>query len=324
MTEIRSHVKHSYSRDTAHTTLGTASGNTSNVSLSSLWNDSSAGDSRTFQPICRYFTAGRCKHGDKCKFIHEANQSALSPSTVSSTSSPESHRLNLPAPVPNDIFIVNVPDGCRVYSIHVEYVATGIQHNARSIAQVALVDEWSCPVINVLIAQEKPVVSYLTHFTGLTQANVENYGIPLADAMAILRAHIPPNAVLIGHNIQSDIRHLQLAEGVDYHSLIDISLLFRIWDSNRGNYVRFSQDHCAAVWLGMSPRSVRDAVTDAAISMALFHSYRSNQSDINRIRHMQSLTWSAPRIPGFSSLFPVVDGCCMGNRNKCFCSAPFL
>ena len=62
-----------------------------------------------------------------------------------------------------------------------------------------------------------------------------------ADALASLRAHIPPNAILVGQNILKDVQWLQLAEGVDYFQLIDISALFRVWNASRGEYTTFSQ-----------------------------------------------------------------------------------
>ena len=130
-------------------------------------------------------------------------------------------------------------------------------------------DEWGRPVFNVFIRQDKPVASYLTPLTGLSKETLENYGLPLgermmmmtvmmmvmvtcqaAEAMALLRAHVPPNAVLVGQNIQNDVQWLQLAEGVDYESLIDLAALFRVFDPARGQFITFSQDHTAAIWLG--------------------------------------------------------------------------
>jgi hypothetical protein len=141
--------------------------------------------------------------------------------------------------------------------------------------------------------------------------------------MALLRETLPPNAILVGQNIQSDVHWLQLAEGVDYHSFIDLATLFRVWDLNKSAYITFSQDHTASVWLGLPQRAHHDAMTDAAISIALFNAYRQVQWDLMRMRQMQAMTLAAPRIPGFSSLYPVLDGCCMGNRKKCVCGAPF-
>lgn len=127
--------------------------------------------------------------------------------------------------------------------------------------------------------------------------------------MANLRAHLSPNAILVGQSIQKDVQWLQLAEGVDYHSLIDLSGLFRVWNPARREYTSFSQDHCAKVWIGVGDRAQHNAVTDAAISMSLFNAYRTVQWDRERLYHLQMATLNAPRVPGFSALYPVVDGC---------------
>jgi len=178
-------------------------------------------------------------------------------------------------------------------------------------------------MFNVLIRQTGAVASYITPLTGLTKEMIDKHGLPLADALALLRAHLPPNAILVGQNILKDVQWLQLAETVDYFQLIDISALFRVWNPSRNEYTAFSQDHCAKVWLGIENRVSHDAVQDAQISMALFNAYRSVQWDTPRLLHMQSLLLNTPRIPGFSSTHPSVDGCCMGNQKRCTCGAPF-
>lgn len=127
--------------------------------------------------------------------------------------------------------------------------------------------------------------------------------------MAYLRSHLSPNAILVGQSIQKDVQWLQLAEGVDYHSLIDLSGLFRVWNPARGEYTNFSQDHCAKVWIGVGDRTQHNAITDAAISMSLFNAYRTVQWDAGRLMELQMATLAAPRVPGFSALHPVVDGC---------------
>ena len=131
----------------------------------------------------------------------------------------------------------------------------------------------------------------------------------VADALAMLRAHLSPTSILIGQSIMKDVQWLQLAEGVDYFSLIDIQGLFRIWNPVRNEYTSFSQDHCAKVWMGIEKRPSHNAVDDAAICMSLFNAYRTVQWDNQRLYYMQMMTMNAPRIPGFSSNFPVVDGC---------------
>lgn len=112
---------------------------------------------------CMFYAQGMCRNGDNCKFSHDRNLIAGIQQQF--------------APPPQPIFI-NIPPGQPVYSIDVECVATGIQHNSRSIAQVALVDEWSRPVYTAYIKQEVPVVSYLTKLTGLTKEILDQHGLP--------------------------------------------------------------------------------------------------------------------------------------------------
>ena len=128
--------------------------------------------------------------------------------------------------------------------------------------------------------------------------------------MVMLRAHLPPTAILVGQNIQKDVSWLQLVEGMDYYSLIDLVTLFRIWDPSKNDYITFSQDHTASVWMGLAQRATHNAVQDAVISVTLFNAYRSVQWDNNYLYQMQIAMLNIPRIPGFSSLNPVLDGCC--------------
>lgn len=92
---------------------------------------------------------------------------------------------------------------------------------------MALVDEWGRPVCNLYVKSDVPVTSYLTELTGITKELIEQYGLPIADALMALRAHLPPNAVLVGQNIKKDVDWLQLVEGLDFASMIDLAALFR-------------------------------------------------------------------------------------------------
>ena len=74
-----------------------------------------------------------------------------------------------------------------------------------------------------------------------------SYYVITAEALALLRAHLPPNAILVGQSILKDVQWLQLAEGVDYYSLIDLSALFRVWNQQRGEYEFFSRSLCQGV-----------------------------------------------------------------------------
>ena len=222
-------------------------------------------------------------------------------------------------------FIINVPPGtASIFSIDVECVATGTMHNSRSVAQIALVDEWGRPICNLYIKSEVPVLSYFTELTGLTKEIIEEHGQTFADALVTLRSHLPPNAVLVGQNIKKDVEWLQLVEGLDFASMIDLAALFRVWNPQRKQYTCFSQDHAAKVWLQLPDRQQHDAVSDACISVALFNAYRTVQWDPVRMYQLQMLMMQTPREPTFSILNPALDGCCLGNKKNCKCGAPFF
>ncbi len=127
--------------------------------------------------------------------------------------------------------------------------------------------------------------------------------------MVELRAFLSPQAVLVGQSIHKDVQWLQLAEGMDYHSMINLARLFSVYNPQRNSHTSFSQDHCATVWLGMPERPHHDALTDATISMSLFNMYRQLQMFPPQMVDMQQRTLNAPRIPGFSKRYPVLDGC---------------
>ena len=115
---------------------------------------------------CSFFAKGTCRNGNECRFSHDpADQVNAAP--IVDYAAP-------PPPV-----IINIPPGQPVFSIDVECVATGVQHTARSIAQVALVDEWCRPIFNVYIKQDVPVLSYISELTGLSEELLDQYGMPL-------------------------------------------------------------------------------------------------------------------------------------------------
>jgi hypothetical protein len=128
--------------------------------------------------------------------------------------------------------------------------------------------------------------------------------------MAHLRSYLSPQAILVGHSIHNDVQWLQLAQGMDYSSLINLSDLFRVWNMKHQSFSYFSQDHIASVWLSL-PADGRqhNAVADATLAISLFNAYRTYQCDATTMFEMQRRLLISPRIKGFSAYHPVVDGC---------------
>ncbi|GIL91637.1 hypothetical protein Vretimale_9604 [Volvox reticuliferus] len=216
----------------------------------------------------------------------------------------------------------------KFFAVDVECVATGLDHNSRSVAQVAIVDEHMKVLLNVYIKQERPVASYLTPLTGLTEELLRERGVPLVQALASVRSILPRDAVLIGQNIRQDVMWLDLKEGVDFEGMQDLQGLYRVWNEKFRSYSVFAQSHLAHVlldWKDADRPNEHDAAEDARKSMALFNHHRFKLlPDPQAMQAAHAALLAAPVAPSFAKRNAIFEGVCMGNRKTCTCGAPFL
>ncbi|DBB14239.1 hypothetical protein WJX82_005037 [Trebouxia sp. C0006] len=210
------------------------------------------------------------------------------------------------------------------FSIDVECVATGTDHNSRSVAQIALVDQFERVLLNVYVKPEQPVVSYLTPLTGLTQDLIEQQGVPFQQGIHYLKSFLPASAVLIGQNIGQDVRWLQLKEGRDFQALLDLAGIYRAWNTKYNTWSIFGQDHVARVLMNYPVASNHDAVGDAIKSVRLYNLSQQLQQDPEAWQQAQQKLLAIPPEPSFAKQNPSYEGVCMGNRKTCTCGAPFL
>ena len=191
---------------------------------------------------------------------------------------------------------------------------------------------------------------------GLTKELLDTQGVPLAVALATLRAHLPRNAVLVGQSISTDVKWLGLQEGTDFAGLVDLAGLYRVWNTQYKSWSVFVQDHLARMLLGVDnagcvhnaavpcivaatllppsertadpppPRRCREAhnaVTDAQKSIRLFNLHARLAADPEQLATAhQSLLANQPQ-PSFARLNPSWEGVCMGNKKTCACGGPF-
>ena len=151
------------------------------------------------------------------------------------------------------------------FSIDVECVATGKEHNARAVAQIALVDQFERCLLNVFVRPPEgaEVHSYLTPLTGLTKELIDAHGVPLPEAIERLRAALPKHAVLVGQNIAKDVQWLNLREGEDFAGMLDLAGLWRVWNAQYNSWSVFGQDHLVKTLLGAEVAAQHDAASDA-------------------------------------------------------------
>ncbi|PNW81053.1 hypothetical protein CHLRE_07g340750v5 [Chlamydomonas reinhardtii] len=216
----------------------------------------------------------------------------------------------------------------KYYAIDVEAVATGTDHNARSVAQISVVDEYMRVLLNAYVKPDKPVVSYLTPLTGLTAEVLERHGVPLAQAVGQVRLLLPRDAVLVGQNIGADVAWLGLAEGRDFEGMMDLQGLFRVWNDKFRSWSVFAQGHLAKVllaWPDPTGANEHDAVEDARKSMALFNHHRHVLTpNPQAMAAAHAALLSVPPPPSFAKRNASYEGVCMGNRKTCTCGAPFF
>lgn len=100
----------------------------------------------------------------------------------------------------------------------------------------------------------------LPHMRSLTKEVLDAYGMPLEQALALVRHALPPSAVLVGYNIGNDVDWLGLREGEDFKSMIDLAGVTRIWNPQYKNYTVYGQDHIARHLLNWDTSASHDAV----------------------------------------------------------------
>ena len=130
----------------------------------------------------------------------------------------------------------------RYIAIDVECVATAIQHDARDVCSVAVVDVNERVILKKVVKPEKPVVSYLTPLTGVRPGDLDN-GERLSDVIAEVKGLLGRDVVLVGQGLKSDIKWLQLVQGTDFADVVDLAELFKTYNDRYRNYHYYSLQH---------------------------------------------------------------------------------
>ena len=139
----------------------------------------------------------------------------------------------------------------KYFSIDVECVATGIRHDARSVALVAVVDKHEKQIFKKKVKVHKHIVSYLTPLTGIHPGDLDN-GEDLADVIRDVKTILSSDAVIVGQSIESDIKWLELKEGIDFSFAVDLGKFFKTYNPRFRSYTYFSLRHEATTLLGKS------------------------------------------------------------------------
>ena len=119
-----------------------------------------------------------------------------------------------------DIEKGSVTDGRSILAMDCEMCR--VESGEMALTRISLV-EWDGNVLlDELVTPDKPIIDYLTPYSGITQAKLENVTTNLKDIQDRLLKEITPKHILIGHSLNSDLMALKLT----HPFVIDTSILY--------------------------------------------------------------------------------------------------
>ena len=119
-----------------------------------------------------------------------------------------------------DIEKGSVTDGRSVLAMDCEMCR--VEGGEMALTRVSLV-EWDGNVLlDELVKPDKPIIDYLTPYSGITPAKLENVTTTLKDIQDRLLKEITPKHILIGHSLNADLMALKLT----HPFVIDTSILY--------------------------------------------------------------------------------------------------
>ncbi|UIZ21133.1 hypothetical protein KXD40_000348 [Peronospora effusa] len=205
------------------------------------------------------------------------------------------------------------------FAIDVECVATGNGNDDRDVARIAVVDEDEKVVFDQYVKPTKPIVSYLTQLTGITESNLVD-APTLEEALVRLKNILPVESVIVGQSIKKDLKWLMLEKPTDYKGEFDVADLFRLPMQSTNGVVRyryFSLRHVAKYLLGHEIQEAdHDPVIDARYAMKVFKGFRYLHENPGRRDAVLQTLLKTPRTPSFADRYPVIDGVLMRAPRK--------
>ncbi|KAG8530677.1 uncharacterized protein KY384_004032 [Bacidia gigantensis] len=124
----------------------------------------------------------------------------------------------------------NVPDkniqkGSVTASRHILVVdceMCTVQGGESALTRVSIIDWDGKTVMDELVQPDKPIIDYLTPYSGMTAALLDSVSTTLSDIQTRLLALVTPHTILLGHSLNSDLIALKLT----HPFIIDTSLLY--------------------------------------------------------------------------------------------------
>ncbi|XP_024885009.1 RNA exonuclease 5 isoform X1 [Temnothorax curvispinosus] len=92
------------------------------------------------------------------------------------------------------------------------------------LTRISIVDESMNVIYDSLVKPENTITNYLTRYSGITEDMLNDVTVTLHDVQQTLRSLLPPDAILVGQSLNSDLHTLKMM----HPYIIDTSVIFNL------------------------------------------------------------------------------------------------